>query len=493
MKTFSKFSLNILIVIILAGCNTEKSDTPHLSYLDSTFIEINAYNVIDTLTIKTQFCSLFPFRPCLRQYVEIQGPGVYYICYRLTKPELIKFEIGEPFQALLMPGDTLKINVGMNSDSGEKQKISYSISDKYYDYFQAKRDKFGYYTLMDARDNILKDYYAKMSITKESYQEAVNILNIAEKQNLEYLLDRKKDFPDWFIEFEKANIVYGSATALLYLYRNLSTEDQALISFKEIPFANSKAYLSTHYYYFISNYLDFKFTRKDFNSPVVSWKINQIKASSDFVDSIFAGEIKEYFKTVSLADLYFYSDSREDIEIADTFISENFKGLYEEHKLFIDYDKKETVKFLKIKDNLPGGDPAPRFYLKDPNGIAYQVKDFSGKVIYLHFWATWCAPCIKEIPALNQLKAKLKDQPFELVNICMDDNQDKWKEIIESEKLEGINLICKGTWDKTLSEEYFVNSLPHYAVIAQDGKIMMNNCSGPETVYTELDSFLNKK
>jgi thiol-disulfide isomerase/thioredoxin len=493
METFVKLFLNLLMIMTLTGCNNEKNATLHLSYKDSTFIEINADNVTDTLTINTRFCSLFPFRPCLRQNLEITSPGVYYMGYRLTKPELIKLDIGDPFQTILMPGDTLKINLDSNYNSKDKKKISYSISDKFYNYFKAKRDRFGYYTLLDARDNILKKYYAKISIAKESYYEAVNILSEAENQNLEFLLERKKDLPEWFFEFEKANIMYGSATVLFYLYRNLSPEDQSKIPFKEIPFVNSNAYLSTPYYYFVSNYLDFKFPRIDFNSPVVSWKIKQIKEGSSFIDSIFEGEIKEYFKTVSLADLYFYSDSRKALEIADAFIKENCQELKEDQKLFIDYDKKVAVKFLKIKDNLPAGDPAPRFYLKDPNGIAYQFKDFTGKVIYLHFWATWCAPCIKEIPTLNQLKSKLRNQPFELINICLDDNPDKWRQIIESEKLEGINLICKGTWDKSLNQQYFINELPHYVVIDQDAKIMMNHCPGPEAVYTEIVSAINKK
>lgn len=493
METLIKFFLILFIFFTLSGCNTKKSNTLHLNYQDSTFIEITAANVIDTLPIYAQFCSLFPFRPCLRQYLEIQSSGVYYITYRLTKPELIKFDIGESFQALLMPGDTLKIEVGFNSDSKDKKDFYYNISDKFYEYFQGKRDKFGYYTLEEARDNILKTYYAKMSISKESYKEAVDVLSIAEKQNLEYLLEMKQELPEWFIDFEKANIIYGSANSLFYLYENLSPDDQETIAFNEIQFNNSKAYLSSLYYYFIFRYLDYKYPRKDFNSSTVSWKIKQIKESNRFVDSIFTGEIRDYYKTVSLADLYFFSDSKESLEIADAFVSEYNQGLDEDQKKFIDYDKKEVIKFLKIKNNLPAGDPAPRFYLKDLNGVAHQVIDFSGKIIYVHFWATWCAPCIKEIPALNRLKTKLTNQPFELVNICLDNNPDKWRQIIESEKLVGVNLLCKGTWDKSLSEQYFINELPHYAVIDQNGKIIINNSTGPEAVYTVIDSLLNNK
>jgi thiol-disulfide isomerase/thioredoxin len=492
MKTTVKICLILVLFgFSLSGCNTDKIETPKLSYQDSTLIEIRASNVSDTLNINTQFCSLFPFRPCLRNNLEVTKSGIYYIAYRLTKPELIKFDIGESFQALLMPGDTLTINVTYDNGSNNNKKISYTIDDDFYDYFRAKKDKFGYYDLEDARNNIVKTYFSKLSISGDSFSEALNILAKEEKQNFEFLSEHGRNLPDWFLDYEKANITYGSAHTKLLLYDRLSTEDKQSIEFPNIQFVNTGAYLSTFYYYFIYDYLNFIYPKKDINSSGIIWKVDQMRKSTHFLDSILIGESRAYYNTVSLADLYFFSSSREDMNTADSFVNENLANLDEKEKAFIDYDKKETAMFLKIKDNLPSGDAAPKFYLKSQDGMAYQMKDFSGKIIYLHFWATWCAPCIQEMPALNQLKSKFQNQPFELVNICMDNNPEKWMEIIGREKLEGINLICKGSWDKSLSEQYFIDGLPHYSIIDQKGKILQNNCGGPEAVYSDLVSYLN--
>lgn len=57
------------------------------------------------------------------------------------------------------------------------------------------------------------------------------------------------------------------------------------------------------------------------------------------------------------------------------------------------------------------------FTLTDINGNTITKSDFSGKVTVVNFWATWCPPCIEEIPSLNRLKQKMEGRPFELISI----------------------------------------------------------------------------
>jgi len=148
---------------------------------------------------------------------------------------------------------------------------------------------------------------------------------------------------------------------------------------------------------------------------------------------------------------------------------------------------------LGIKSNLPRGDKAPRFYLKDVNGTPHELSDFKDKFIFIHFWATWCAPCISDIPALNQLYSNLGNKPVEIINICMDENPDKWKEIIEKKNLKGTNLICKGSWEKSLKRLYFITELPHYTLVDQKGMIINNNCNGPAEISAQIKQLLDNK
>jgi peroxiredoxin len=76
-----------------------------------------------------------------------------------------------------------------------------------------------------------------------------------------------------------------------------------------------------------------------------------------------------------------------------------------------------------IADSTPsttGGKPAPAFTLQDLNGKSISLSDFRGKVVILDFWATWCPPCVREIPHFIELYEQYKDRGFAMVGISLD-------------------------------------------------------------------------
>lgn len=62
----------------------------------------------------------------------------------------------------------------------------------------------------------------------------------------------------------------------------------------------------------------------------------------------------------------------------------------------------------------------PTMVFKDPNGAEMRLADYKGKVILVNIWATWCAPCIAEMPMLDELQAKQASADFEVVTISLD-------------------------------------------------------------------------
>jgi thiol-disulfide isomerase/thioredoxin len=69
--------------------------------------------------------------------------------------------------------------------------------------------------------------------------------------------------------------------------------------------------------------------------------------------------------------------------------------------------------------------PAPATVFKDANDADKTLKDFGGKVLVVNFWATWCAPCVKEMPALDRLNAKLGGKDFQVLAINQERNGPK--------------------------------------------------------------------
>ena len=69
------------------------------------------------------------------------------------------------------------------------------------------------------------------------------------------------------------------------------------------------------------------------------------------------------------------------------------------------------------------GDQSPDFEYEDKDGKIYSLKDFRGKYVLIDFWATYCAPCKKEIPYLEKIQEKFKKKNIFFVSIAIDLNK----------------------------------------------------------------------
>lgn len=69
------------------------------------------------------------------------------------------------------------------------------------------------------------------------------------------------------------------------------------------------------------------------------------------------------------------------------------------------------------------------FMLVDANGRQQPFSDFEGKVVFVNFWATWCPPCVAEMPDIHELYQEMKDEDIAFVLISLDDDFDKAKNL----------------------------------------------------------------
>lgn len=115
--------------------------------------------------------------------------------------------------------------------------------------------------------------------------------------------------------------------------------------------------------------------------------------------------------------------------------------------------------------------PAPKTPFADEYATSTTIDAFKGKIVILNFWATWCAPCIKEMPSLERLAARLPAEKFAVIAV----SQDKGGASIAKLFLSRIgvhNLPLYVDPNGRLSRDLSVRGLPTTVVIARDGTIV---------------------
>ena len=120
---------------------------------------------------------------------------------------------------------------------------------------------------------------------------------------------------------------------------------------------------------------------------------------------------------------------------------------------------------------LQPGQPAPEFTLHDLDGQPVSLSQFKGQVVLLDFWASWCAPCIGDLPDLRRIKKKAADRPLVFLNLSLDTDEAAWREAVDKHEIEGVHVRADG-WGADVAKSYQVNSLPSYYLVDSQGLIV---------------------
>lgn len=148
-------------------------------------------------------------------------------------------------------------------------------------------------------------------------------------------------------------------------------------------------------------------------------------------------------------------------------------------QLFSDYLDSATYK--KVKDIRSLYDVS----LPSLKGDTVSLSKYKGKIILIDFWASWCTPCVRSIPALNRLMVDVKGLPIVILPVSVDVNEPKWRNAIESHKFKTEQLLDK---QGLLAAYYKVLGYPTYVIIDHEGKLIDGNAPSPN----EGESLKNK-
>ena len=154
----------------------------------------------------------------------------------------------------------------------------------------------------------------------------------------------------------------------------------------------------------------------------------------------------------------------------------------------------QIMEMVDTKRRTEPGMPYIDFSQNDCHGNAISLKSVvenpANKYVLLDFWASWCGPCMAEVPFLKETYEAYHAKGFEIFGVSLDNKQDAWANAIKDKGLFWLHVSDLQGWQNAAAAEYGVRSIPaNYLIDCSTGKIVATNLRGEE-VAAKVAEFL---
>jgi thiol-disulfide isomerase/thioredoxin len=141
---------------------------------------------------------------------------------------------------------------------------------------------------------------------------------------------------------------------------------------------------------------------------------------------------------------------------------------------------------LSQQPGLQTGSIAPLIRLPDPKGDTIPLTSFRGRLVLIDFWASWCAPCVKEQPELAKLYRQYKflsfknGKGFEIYGVSLDARRSAWEDNIKELNITWTQVSDLKYWSSPVAKIYKIQALPFNVLIDGNGTILAINLHSDE-------------
>lgn len=157
------------------------------------------------------------------------------------------------------------------------------------------------------------------------------------------------------------------------------------------------------------------------------------------------------------------------------------------------YKKQSFIEEIKEQlqpvTNKKIGEQFTDFTLLDPNEKKVTVSDIvkKNKLTLIDCWASWCGPCVQEMPSLVNAYKKYRGKGLEIVGVSLDNNKESWTNAVKRMNMTWPQVSDLQGWESHITKLYGINTIPYTLLIDQNGKIVAENLHGKQ-----LETFIAK-
>lgn len=152
---------------------------------------------------------------------------------------------------------------------------------------------------------------------------------------------------------------------------------------------------------------------------------------------------------------------------------------------------KQLDEYIRLAGFNVGSD-MPDFTLPDKDGKMFELKSLRGKYVLIDFWASWCGPCMREMPNVVKLYKECKGKNFEIVGVSLDQKRDAWLGAVKKNNMKWIQVSDLKAWGMLPVKLCNVSAIPYTVLIDPDGKVIALELRGEELI-NKVKEVLKKK
>lgn len=160
------------------------------------------------------------------------------------------------------------------------------------------------------------------------------------------------------------------------------------------------------------------------------------------------------------------------------------------------YKEQVSLAYQSLKETEKNA-VAPDFSYPNSKGELVTLKSMRGRYVYIDLWATWCAPCIAELPDLKKVGTLFNDKKINFVSISVDKakNKKEWLDFLKSNDLQGTQLMADHDFDSDFVKKFGVMSIPRFILIDPEGKVIDKDAKRPSNpaLIAQLNGLLDGK
>ncbi len=396
---------------------------------------------------------------------------------------LVVPERPDKFDLLISNGFNINLYVDAKDKENTLKVTGYgSEACRYYADKLAFNTKFNtiYLKMQRAPKDSLLDYL-------NTYDKALNELR------KKYTLDKLPYVPNEYVQHEIQNQQFNMARMKWYYAQsqiNRHKNDSILAVFesdphyfdfqKDLPFGVLANKDNPNYVQMISIYTEYIIAKN--NKGIKPTDADKFTQKYECYKSIFTSNELRDFMMYEMLDRYNIRATEPWFQSCVT----DFNKIASSDSL-----KAEINNTLLVRKQMAKGNPAPDFVAFDAKGNQHMLSDFKGQYVVIDGWATWCKPCVAEIPYVKKTEKDFEGKNIVFLSISIDNDSTRWRKYVESKGMTGHQLWVGNNKTKGFNKDYLVFGIPRFIFIDPQGNFI--DAQLPRPSYPEFQNIMRQQ